>query len=154
MEQVCQSGRLDGSGLAENMSDTRWAQYLRYWQQLTAATSMQQQQHPLQSRTPRPRNWMHFKIGRSGFALGAKVIVLRKNLIWAELFIKGDRAFAYFQELARDREIIDAAVEHQDELEWQELPASQGMVRCRSLSSRCRCDKRSGLARTACLACC
>jgi hypothetical protein len=54
------------------------------------------------NRKPQPQSWMAYRIGRSGFNLGAGLI-RPKNQIRAELYISGDRAKAFFGLLKRQK---------------------------------------------------
>ena len=119
--------RATGRINAEAMSATR-AQQLRYWQAF--AEGLRQRQHPIQMRRPHARNWHHFSLGRSGFVLGVSLNI-NENKIGSELFLGGDNADAHFRALAKDREMIDAAVGQP--LEWQELPHREG---CRIVAYR------------------
>lgn len=54
------------------------------------------------NRKPQPQSWMAYRIGRSGYNLGA-VMIRPKNQIRAELYISGDRAKASFGLLKRQK---------------------------------------------------
>jgi hypothetical protein len=72
------------------------------------------------NRKPQPQSWMAYRIGRSGFNLGAGLI-RPKNQIRAELYISGDRAKAFFGLLKRQKDAIEQELGYP--LEWEELPS-------------------------------
>lgn len=76
--------------------------------------------HVQGTRKPRPRSFMTYPTGRSGFRLGA-VMLRQTNQVRAELYIAGDSAKAYFGLLQQDQAAIEA--ELGQPLMWEELPA-------------------------------
>ena len=82
------------------------------------------------NRKAQPQSWMWFPIGRSRFHLGA-AIALPKREIRAELYISGNKAKAFFNLLAEQKEEIEKELGYK--LQWEELPDRQDSrlsVRC------------------------
>lgn len=71
---------------------------------------------------PKPRSWMAFRIGRTGFHLAA-VMHSRENWVRAELYIKGSKAKERFSLLEKKKEEIEQGLDNP--LEWEELPDSR-----------------------------
>lgn len=74
------------------------------------------------SKTPRPRAWISYPIGRSRFRLAA-VMVRAKCQVRAELYIGGSDAKTYFHLLHAQKDAIER--ELGSTLEWEELPEKQ-----------------------------
>lgn len=72
------------------------------------------------NRKPQPQSWMNYRIGRSGFRLGA-VMIRPKNQIRAELYISGDHAKAFLRLLKTQKDAIEREIGYP--LEWEELPS-------------------------------
>jgi hypothetical protein len=100
------------------LSETRIAQR-EYWAALNSA--LDAGGGPISgNRKPQPQSWMAYRIGRSGFHLGA-VMIRPKNQIRAELYISGDRAKAFFGLLKRQQDAIEGQLGYP--LEWEQLPS-------------------------------
>jgi hypothetical protein len=65
----------------------------------------------LRSRTPPPRNWYNFAIGRSKFRLTA-YINTQKNKLGVDLAITGPNARAHYQLLLQEKAAIEAEMGH------------------------------------------
>jgi hypothetical protein len=101
-----------------DLSDTRIMQR-NYWASLNKV--LDAMPGPvLGNRKPQPQSWATFPIGRSGFHLNA-VMVRPKNQIRAELFIGGDQAKVFLNELKRDRAEIEQQIGYP--LDWDEMPS-------------------------------
>lgn len=73
-------------------------------------------------KTPPPRQWMNFPIGRSKFRLTATMLRGEKR-IRAKLHLAGPHAKAHFGLLKAQREEIERELGHP--LEWEEFPQQQ-----------------------------
>lgn len=98
------------------VSDTK-AQQLKYWQALHRY--LDANQVDVQTRTPKPRHWNNYPIGRSKFRLTTTVNTVG-NRIGVELYMSGDDAKTSYALLHEQKEDIEAAVG--EPLSWQELP--------------------------------
>ncbi len=70
-------------------------------------------------RDPKPRNWISYRIGRSGFHLAA-VMNSTKSWIRAELYVSGSKATERFRNLEKQKETIEGKLGHPPK--WEELP--------------------------------
>ena len=73
-------------------------------------------------RDPKPRNWMSYRLGRSGFHLAA-VMNSTKNWLRTELYISGADANERFELLAQQKEGIERELGYP--LEWEDLPTKR-----------------------------
>ena len=71
------------------------------------------------TRKPRPRSFMRYSIGRSGFHLGTVMIRL-KNQIRTELYISGENAKDILRALHQEKDQIERELGYP--LAWEELP--------------------------------
>lgn len=101
---------------AEAMTDSERL-YLRYWTAFRGYLTEHTQS--LRVKTPRPRGWTRFSIGRSGVQLDA-VVSPQKQRLAAGLYMRDDHAKAYFHLLQADQAAIEQAFGCA--LNWQELP--------------------------------
>lgn len=85
-------------------SDIRILQ-LAYWEAFQEVLKQVSGQ-PLGNRRPQQKSWMAYPIGRSGFNLGADM-VLSKREIRAYLYISGNNAKRFLESLMRDRDAIE-----------------------------------------------
>jgi Domain of unknown function (DUF4268) len=99
----------------EPLSETK-AQQRRYWQAFN--DYLDAHRTGIRTKTPRPRNWARFAIGRAGFNLSGKVNAM-ENRIRAELRLRGKNARAYFALLQEQKEDIERIVG--EALSWEEL---------------------------------
>ncbi len=74
------------------------------------------------NRKPATRAWLTFPIGRTGFNLAA-VMILPKNRIRVELYLREDNAKAFFGLLREQKDAIEQELQYP--LGWEELPARQ-----------------------------
>lgn len=73
-------------------------------------------------RKPKPRAWMPYSIGRTGFHLSA-VMIRPKHQVRAELYIAGDDAKAFFYLLKQEHDAVERELGYS--LEWDDLPKGQ-----------------------------
>jgi len=98
-------------------SETKGLQY-RYWQSFISY--LENSSSKLRPQDPRPRHWLTFSIGRSGFHVNALLNTVT-NRIGVELVIAdkdGEKSFYHL--LAKDKEVIER--EMGSALEWRENP--------------------------------
>ncbi|WP_370180137.1 DUF4268 domain-containing protein [Alteriqipengyuania sp.] len=69
-------------------------------------------------RTAQAQNWMNYPVGRTGFTLGT-AMHLWDRWIRVELYISGENAKTYFDQLMQEREAIDAEIG--DPLNWDRM---------------------------------
>lgn len=99
------------------LSQTRITQR-EYWTSLN--TVLDESSGPVSgSRKARPRSWINYSIGRSGFRLGA-VMIRAKKQVRAELYISGDNAKAFLGLLKLQSEAIEQELGYPPE--WEDLP--------------------------------
>jgi hypothetical protein len=73
-------------------------------------------------KTPQPKSWMSYSIGRSHFNLAA-VMIRPKKRVQAELYIKGANAKAFYHLLVAQKDDIERDLDFP--LAWEELPEGQ-----------------------------
>ena len=71
------------------------------------------------NRTPQPQSWMTYRIGRSGFALGAATN-RRERWVRAEIYIGSEFAKVFFGQLHAQQQAIENELGYP--LQWEELP--------------------------------
>jgi hypothetical protein len=114
-QSVAQAARIIDDA---DLSETRITQR-QYWAALHQV--LDEAAGPISgNRKPQPQSWMAYRIGRSGFNLGA-VMIRPKNQIRAELYISGDSAKTLFGLLKRQKDAIEGELGYP--LEWEELPS-------------------------------
>lgn len=101
---------------AEDLTPTRALQ-LEYWQAF--ANRLSQTGSIIRARKPRPRHWMNFAVGRSGFRLGTFANTRDKRIGVQLIIHKGDIE-AYYHLLFEDKDEIER--ELGTPLQWRELP--------------------------------
>jgi hypothetical protein len=103
-----------------DLSETR-LQQLAYWTAFDKALASLG--GPINAgRTPQPKHWMSYSIGRSHFNLAA-VMIRHKKRVQAELYIKGTNAKAFYHLLAEKKDEIERELGFS--LTWEELPERQ-----------------------------
>lgn len=90
-----------------------------YWAALHQALNTQHGP-VLGNRTPQPRTWMNYSIGRAGFFLVATMVPAKKE-IRAELYIDGTNPKVLFRMLRQQKADIERELGYP--LEWEELPS-------------------------------
>lgn len=101
----------------QTTSETKKLQY-RYWLELV--DYIEATKSKLRPQDPRPRHWLTFTIGRSGFHLAA-LLNTRENRIGVELVIVDkDEAKAFYHLLLKDKDQIESEIGCA--LEWKENP--------------------------------
>lgn len=99
------------------LSDVRLVQRA-YWAGLHEA--LDEAKGPVSgNRKPQPQSWMSYPVGRSTFHLGA-VMIRPKRQVRAELYIGNENAKAFFHELLKQKDAIEAELGYP--LLWEELP--------------------------------
>ena len=98
------------------MSETKALQ-LRFWESFNSL--VEDQNLPIRTKSPRPRHWTTFPVGRSGFHFTATANT-QGNRAGIELYIAGDDAKQYFALLREEAAEIGQEID--EALEWQELP--------------------------------
>ena len=102
---------------SQELSDVRQMQ-LAYWTALQK--HLEGSDSPVVgSRSPRPRSWYSFKIGRAGFRLSA-VMLRQRNSVRAELYISGEDAKRFFRLIESEKDDIER--DFGGALAWEELP--------------------------------
>lgn len=115
LQSVAQAARAIDDG---ELSETRIAQR-EYWAALNPVFDAEG--GPISGgRKPQPQSWMAYRIGRSGFHLGA-VMIRPRNQVRAELYISGDRAKAFFGLLKTQKDAIERELGYP--LDWEDLPS-------------------------------
>lgn len=100
-----------------DLSETRQRQ-LKYWDRFHQV--LNEHQGPVSgNRKAQPQSWMSYSVGTSRFNIGA-AMERTKRRVRAELYISGEYAKAWFEELKDERQLIED--ELKCELDWQFLP--------------------------------
>ena len=97
------------------LTETKQLQ-LEFWEELAVRMA---DNHTLKTRKPRPQHWTTYSIGRSGMYLGA-LINTRQDRIGVELYLGGENAQTFFDQLQLEQEVIGTEIGL--ELEWLPLP--------------------------------
>lgn len=102
------------------LTETRSLQ-LEFWTDFNDL--LRQTNSPIRAKMPQAQQWMHFSVGRTGFALGGS---LHSRDKWArvEIYISGGEPEVFFELLEQKKEAIEIELGY--ELEWMSLPERQG----------------------------
>lgn len=110
---VTQSARrLSGEALTATQLQQR-----RYWEAF--GEFLIKRKSPIRAQKAQPQNWTTYGVGRTDFHLSA-VITAREKCIYADLYIDGPDAKAYFHLLEQQKAVIES--ELGEPLDWLELP--------------------------------
>ncbi len=110
----------------ESLSPTKSA-HLAFWNGFKEYMTLTSSQ--LKLRTPQPRHWYTFAVGRSKFQISLTTNT-KSQRIGCELYIRGAQAKIAFSALYKDKTAIEESL---GSLEWQELPEGQD---CRIIQYR------------------
>ncbi|MCB0032472.1 MAG: DUF4268 domain-containing protein [Anaerolineales bacterium] len=101
---------------AGDISETKQMQ-LEYW--TAFKNHLENNNSFIRSQTPKPRHWMNFSIGRSGFRL-CTLVNTRDETIGVQLLITKGNIEAFYHLLLEQREAIEKEVG--ETMSWEELP--------------------------------
>ena len=106
---------------SSSVSETKQKQFI-YWQQFKEF--MIEKNSTVKPTKPHPQHWMSMSVGKSGFTLATTLNSVEKK-IGVELYIENDKDKVYFDELEKNKELINSKIGNATWMRLEERKASR-----------------------------